>query len=118
MSLAATVSELTATDLQIPTEDIGLGPFYKAGAPERRSLREKGMAGEPLRISGKVLDTRGRPLTGARVEMWHVDSKGEYDNTGFRLRGQVACAANGEYSFETMARYSVHLKTLPTLPTV
>src|SRR6187399_684892 len=103
MALAATVTELAATDLQVPTEDIGLGPFYKPGAPERHSLREKGMAGEPLRVTGKVLDTQGRPITGARVEMWHVDSKGEYDNTGFRLRGQVACAANGEYYFETMA---------------
>jgi protocatechuate 3,4-dioxygenase beta subunit len=103
MALAATVSELAATDLQVPTEDIGLGPFYKPGAPERHSLREKGMAGEPLRVTGKVLDTQGRPITGARVEMWHVDTKGEYDNTGFRLRGQVACAANGDYYFETIA---------------
>jgi len=35
--------------------------------------------------------------------MWHVDNKGEYDNAGFRLRGQIACATNGEYHFETMA---------------
>ena len=103
MSLAAAVTELAATDLRVPTEDIGLGPFYKAGAPERHSLRETGMTGEPLRVTGKVLDTRGCPIAGARVEMWHVDSKGEYDKTGYRLRGQVACAANGEYHFETMA---------------
>lgn len=102
MAIAAAVSELEATDLQTPTEDIGPGPFYKAGAPERHSLREAGMAGEPLRVTGKVLDTRGRPLPGARIEMWHVDQKGEYDNAGFRLRGQVACASNGEYWFETI----------------
>ncbi|MFN0104111.1 MAG: hypothetical protein ACKV2U_18760 [Bryobacteraceae bacterium] len=103
MAIAAAVSELEATDLQTPTEEVGPGPFYKAGAPERHSLREKGMTGEPLRVNGKVLDTRGRPLAGARVEMWHVDSKGEYDKDGFRLRGQVACSGNGEYWFETMA---------------
>jgi len=103
MTLAATVSELSATDLQVPTEDIGLGPFYKPGAPERHSLREKGMAGDPLRVTGKVLNTRGKPIPGARVEMWHVNTKGEYDNEGFLLRGQVPCAANGDYYFETIA---------------
>ncbi|MBI2688019.1 MAG: hypothetical protein HYX27_17055 [Acidobacteria bacterium] len=102
MAVAAAVSELEATDQFIPTEEVGPGPFYKAGSPERHSFREKGMDGEPLRINGKVLDTRGRPLTGARIEMWHVNTKGEYDNEGFRLRGQVACAANGEYWFETI----------------
>ena len=103
MMLAAAVTELEATDVQAPTEDIGLGPFYKAGAPERHSLREAGMAGEPLRVTGKVLDTRGRPLPGARVELWHVNNKGEYDNEGFRLRGQVACSGKGEYWFQTMS---------------
>jgi protocatechuate 3,4-dioxygenase beta subunit len=103
MAIAATVAELVATDLEIPTEDIGLGPFYKPGAPERHSLREPGMTGDPLRVSGKVLDTRGRPLRNARVELWHVNTNGEYDNTGYRLRGQVTCAANGEYHFETFA---------------
>jgi protocatechuate 3,4-dioxygenase beta subunit len=102
MALAATVSELGATDLQVPTEALGLGPFYKPGAPERQSLREKGMAGDPLLVSGKVLDTRGRPIAGARIEMWHVDSKGEYDKEGFRLRGQISCSASGDYRFETM----------------
>jgi len=103
MAIAAAVTELDATDLRTPTEDIGLGPFYKPGAPERHSLRESGMEGQPLRVTGKVLDTRGRPLPGARVEMWHVDSKGEYDNAGFRLRGQVPCDTGGAYWFETMA---------------
>ncbi len=102
-ALAAAVSELAATEFQAPTEEVGPGPFYKAGAPERHSLREPGMAGEPLRVTGKVLNTRGRALEGARVEMWHVDARGEYDNAGYRLRGQVRCSANGEYWFETMA---------------
>lgn len=122
MGVAAAVTELQATETDLKaTEDIGPGPFYKAGSPERHSLREPGMEGEKLRLTGKVLDLRGKPIPGARVEIWHVNTKGEYDNDGFRLRGQVAVNAKGEYWFETFApvAYSsrcAHVHTRVTAP--
>lgn len=102
LAIAAAVSEMEATELRTATEEVGPGPFYKPGSPERHSLREKRMDGEPLRIEGKVFDIRGRALSDARVEVWHVDSKGEYDNAGFRLRGQVKADKSGTYWVETM----------------
>lgn len=102
LAVAAAVTELEATDPRTPTEEVGPGPFYKPGSPERHSLREFGMGGEPLRIEGKVFDTRGRALAEARVEVWHVDTKGEYDNAGFRLRGQVKADKSGAYWVETI----------------
>ncbi len=68
-----------ASDARKPTPPDQLGPFYKKGAPNKANLRTPREPGLPLRISGKVLDTRGEPVHDARVELWHTDSKGLYD---------------------------------------
>jgi protocatechuate 3,4-dioxygenase beta subunit len=101
MSVAAAVTELEASDTGLPTEALGLGPFYKEGAPQRHSLREAGLQGAPLRVEGRVMNTAGQSLPGAVVEMWHVNAAGEYDNQGFRYRGQVKAGGHGAYWFET-----------------
>lgn len=56
---------LAATEESPETESNWEGPFYKPGAPMRSLLLEPGMAGTPLRLSGRVLDVHGRPLAGA-----------------------------------------------------
>src|SRR5690606_31166659 len=38
----------------------------------------------------------------ARVESWHVDGAGSYDNRGFRLRGYQNTDEQGRYGFETI----------------
>src|SRR5438128_7110404 len=40
-----------------PTPSQTEGPYYKAGSPERTSLREAGLSGTPLTITGYVLST-------------------------------------------------------------
>lgn len=101
MSVAAAVTELPASDANLPTEALGLGPFYKEGAPLRNSLREPGLSGRPLRVEGRVMNTAGQSLSGAVVEMWHVNAEGNYDNDGFRFRGKVKAGGHGAYWFET-----------------
>lgn len=56
---------LAATEESPETENNWEGPFYKPGAPVRSVLLEKGMAGTPLTVTGRILDTQGRPLKGA-----------------------------------------------------
>ena len=56
---------LAATEESPETENNWEGPFYKPGAPVRSVLLEKGMAGTPLTVTGRILDTHGRPLKGA-----------------------------------------------------
>jgi protocatechuate 3,4-dioxygenase beta subunit len=52
-----------------------LGPFYKAGAPERSAT------GSGLTIHGAVRSTRDcKPLPAAKVEWWSADGKGQYDD--------------------------------------
>src|SRR5438309_4820860 len=65
------------------------GPFFKVRSRQRSDLRESGIGGRRVELSGYVLTRSCRPLAGALVDLWHADSKGDYDNNGFRLRGHV-----------------------------
>src|SRR5215470_20450963 len=65
------------------------GPFFKPRSPERADLIEPGIKGRPIILAGQVLDRACRPLARALVDLWHADDRGDYDNSGFRLRGHV-----------------------------
>jgi protocatechuate 3,4-dioxygenase beta subunit len=78
------------------------GPFYTPNTPERISLREGGITGTPLLVSGLVLATDCRPVAGALLDFWHCDDAGNYDNAGFRLRGHQFADADGCFSLETI----------------
>ena len=77
------------------------GPFYTPSAPRRADLREPGMDGETLELSGLVLTPDCRPVAGAVVDLWHCDARGRYDNRGFRLRGHQFADAAGGFRFRT-----------------
>lgn len=112
-SAAALLSagHLAATPEMPETEDNMEGPFYKAGAPKRSKLRDQGMAGTPFTLTGKVLNTRGEPVSGAEVDVWQADDVGAYDNSGFTLRGITQADRNGNYKVETIL--PKHYKTGP-----
>jgi protocatechuate 3,4-dioxygenase beta subunit len=78
------------------------GPFYKPSSPERTSLQEAGLPGTPLIITGRVLSTTCQPVTHALLDFWHADSNGNYDNTGFKLRGHQYTDNQGRYHLETI----------------
>jgi protocatechuate 3,4-dioxygenase beta subunit len=78
------------------------GPFFKPRSPRRSDLREPGIAGRPVELSGLVLTRACRPVVGALVDLWQADANGEYDNRGFRLRGHVFTDAEGRYAFRTI----------------
>jgi protocatechuate 3,4-dioxygenase beta subunit len=93
---------LAATEESPETENNWEGPFYKPGAPVRSVLLEKSMAGTPLTVTGRILDTQGRPLKGALLDIWQADHKGSYDNTGFLLRGKLYADDEGRYTLRTV----------------
>lgn len=93
---------LAATEESPETENNMEGPFYKPGAPIRSMLLDPGMPGTPLTLSGRVLDTRGRPIRGALLDFWHADNTGTYDNDGFRLRGRLYTDDEGRYTLRTI----------------
>jgi protocatechuate 3,4-dioxygenase beta subunit len=80
-----------------PTLPQTAGPFFKPSSPERTELVEAGMAGQSIELVGFVLSPACKPLAGALLDFWHADAKGQYDNSGFRLRGHQFSDAQGRY---------------------
>ncbi len=78
------------------------GPFYKPKSPLRADLSEPGDNAQRLRLSGRVLSSRCKPMSGALLEVWHADAKGEYDLKGFRHRGHVFADDAGHFAITTI----------------
>lgn len=78
------------------------GPFFRPNSPLKSDFRGPGVKGVPIRLSGFVLDRKGRPISGALLDFWHADTDGEYDFQGFRCRGHQFSDASGRYALETI----------------
>ena len=78
------------------------GPFFTPDSPERASLREAGLSGTLLVVTGRVLTTTCEPVPHALLDLWHADDAGDYDNEGFRYRGHQFADAEGRYRLETV----------------
>lgn len=86
------------------TSDI-LGPYYRPDSPFRNNLVIKGELGVPVELSGIIKHTDcTTPYKKAKIELWHCNSKGVYDNTSdeFRYRGTTYSDEEGRYSFNTI----------------
>ena len=77
------------------------GPFYSASTPRKSNFRADAK-GEALVLEGQVLTTQCKPVSGAWLDFWHADTTGDYDNTGFRLRGHQFADAEGRFRLETI----------------
>jgi protocatechuate 3,4-dioxygenase beta subunit len=72
-----------------PTSGQDLGPFYPVIRPRdedsdlTRVRGAKGAArGEPINVIGRVVDLRGRPVRGVRLDLWQANAVGRYDHPG------------------------------------
>lgn len=99
-----------------------IGPFYKRLAPNTSRLRAPNDPGLGLAVSGRVFNTRGEILTGAKVEIWQADHNGLYDLDGYRYRAALVADAAGGYKFESVmpghypARVCQHVHYAITAP--
>lgn len=78
------------------------GPYYKSGSPEQPDLFTNGMTGTKIVISGYVYDTNCKPIANAWLDFWQADANGNYDNSGFTLRGHQYTDASGHYQLTTV----------------
>ncbi|MCW5879785.1 MAG: dioxygenase [Anaerolineae bacterium] len=78
------------------------GPYYKANPPQAADLLQPGMGGTKLILSGYVFNADCKPVANARVDFWQADANGQYDNTGYTMRGYQVTDANGRYELETV----------------
>ena len=104
---AAAVATLEPTpqctdDDDEPTVAQTEGPYFTPNSPERTSLLETGMSGTRLLLTGQVVSTSCAPVANALIDFWQCDDSGEYDNSGYRLRGHQFTDGNGAYTLETV----------------
>jgi protocatechuate 3,4-dioxygenase beta subunit len=85
-----------------PTMRSSEGPYFKPRSPQRADLREPGLKGSAIEVSGFVLTRSCRPVERALVDLWHADHDGDYDDKGYRCRGHVFTDASGRYAFRTI----------------
>lgn len=87
------------------TEATVFGPFFVENSPEIPLGGDiSGEApGEPCWVDGSVVDSEGRPLAGARIEVWEADEAGlydvQYDDDRVAARAHLFTDANGRFSF-------------------
>ena len=78
------------------------GPYYKAGSPEQANLVQAGMTGTQIVITGYVYTADCKPVANALLDFWQADANGNYDNSGYTLRGHQFTDANGRYQLTTV----------------
>lgn len=101
-AFAAGAPLLTAFDHDA-THPVSEGPAYKPGAPFRSEIVEPGSPGSRFLLSGRVLSTAtDKPVHEAIVDLWNVQTNGEYDFKGFNLRGRQLSGKSGEFRFLTI----------------
>ena len=86
------------------TTDI-LGPFYRPNSPVRNNLVIHGGLGQLVELSGIIKHKDcTTPYKNAKIELWHCDDKGIYDNTSneYLFRATNYSDDKGLYSFKTV----------------
>lgn len=83
----------------------GQGPFYTANPPQisNNVLAAANEPGTRIIISGRVMNLDcTEAIANAEIDIWHANDAGQYDNSGYNLRGKINANAQGFYSFETI----------------
>lgn len=86
-----------------------LGPFLIEGAPEIRNGGDlwKGQVGEPLVVSGRIVDHKGKPAKGTMLQLWQNSGNGLYSqqdpnqpSTNYHARMKIA--DDGTFCYSTV----------------
>jgi protocatechuate 3,4-dioxygenase beta subunit len=97
-----TTAALACTAPAAALVELTEGPYYKANPPQNATLRTAGVAGTPLTLTGYVVSQSCQPIASAKLDFWQADGNGNYDNSGYALRGWQLTDANGAYRLETV----------------
>jgi protocatechuate 3,4-dioxygenase, alpha subunit len=91
-----------------------IGPFLRIGLEwmQIEDLAPQGVAGQRLRIEGRIVDAEGNPVNDAAVELWQANSHGKYASpedaqdkpldSGFRGYGRSLTDDSGRFRFRTI----------------
>jgi protocatechuate 3,4-dioxygenase, alpha subunit len=102
------------------TPSATVGPYFAyaltpANYPFRaqfsNTLQSPDIAGEKIRIEGRVTDGDGNGISDAMIEIWQANAAGRYahaadagalPNTGFKGFGRAETSADGSFAFDTI----------------
>jgi hydroxyquinol 1,2-dioxygenase len=91
------------------TQSTVFGPFFVENAPrvENGADLANGAPGEACIVQGSVRSIGGKPVAGARIDVWQSDAAGMYDVqyddlTEPRARGHLLSDDDGRFSFTTV----------------
>src|ERR1700730_11397557 len=119
VSLPAVLRAFAAEALP-PTPAQTEGPFYPLNYPADSDNdlvhvvgHGESAKGTVTRVAGRILDRSGRPMAGARVEIWQCDGNGRYHNVrdgggerprddNFQGFGRTVTDQRGGYQFVTI----------------
>ena len=91
-----------------------IGPFLRIGLEWMviEDLAPPGVAGERVRIEGRIVDADGQPVNDAAVEIWQANSHGKYASPedaqdrpldrNFRGYGRSLTDESGRFRFRTI----------------
>ena len=87
-----------------------LGPFWRLNSPEVENggtIVRSDTPGDPLIVTGRVVNRAGEPIAGAKVDVWHASPVGLYENqdpgqADMNLRGKFTTDAQGRFRFRTV----------------
>lgn len=87
-----------------------MGPFWREGSPREQdgaSIVRSPTPGDPIFVTGTVVDLDGRPVVGALVDVWNTSGEGFYENQDPRqadmnLRGTFVTDQNGQFRLQSV----------------
>ena len=104
---------------RMTTPEVDLGPFYPVLKPldqdaDLTKLKgRKGVAtGTIIHVAGRLLDAKGKPISGAKIEIWQANARGRYTHKGdtndapldpnFQGYAVIKTDSQGRYRFKTI----------------
>jgi protocatechuate 3,4-dioxygenase beta subunit len=105
LGVSALVDAINSKQTAEATESSVLGPFFSEAAKvlkNGQSITSNDAAGEPMLIRGAILDTAGKPIQNALVDIWETDGNGLYDMQDAEYsepdcRGKFLTDSNGNF---------------------
>lgn len=95
------------------------GPFYPIEKPLDQDAdltlirgRKQRAAGQVVHVMGRVLDARGEPVSGARLEIWQANAQGRYTHPRDRNTQPLDPDFEGFASLETDGEGRYRFKTI------
>jgi catechol 1,2-dioxygenase len=87
-----------------------LGPFWRLNSPRVANggtIIRSDTPGDPLFVTGHIVDKSGQPIAGAEIDVWHSSPVGLYEQQDpeqaeMNLRGKFTSDADGRFWFSTV----------------